>query len=61
MKQLRKPTRAQKILMQKRKLKPEDWMVERETPEHIVLVHRYFNSTTRILPKENKYGSSYGC
>jgi hypothetical protein len=61
MKQLRKPTRAQKILMQKRKLKPEDWMVERETPEHIVLVHRYFNSTTRILPKENNYGSSYGC
>jgi hypothetical protein len=59
MKQLRKPTRAQKILMQKRKLKPEDWMVERETPEHLVLVHRHFNSTKRLLPKEVKDG--YGC
>lgn len=54
MKQLRKPTRAQKILMQKRKLNPADWMVERETPDHLVLVHRHFNGTKKILPKESK-------
>ena len=55
MKQLRKPTRAQKILMQKRKIKPEDWMVERENPDHLVLVHRLFNGTKKILPKEHRY------
>lgn len=51
MKQLKKPTREQMKLLQKRKLKPEDWMVERDTPEELVLVHRYFNGTKRIIPK----------
>ena len=51
MKQLKNPTRAQKILIQKRKLNPADWLVERETPEELVLVHRYFNGTKRIIPK----------
>lgn len=54
MKQLKNPTRAQKILMQKKKLNPADWMVERESESHIVLVHRHFNSTKRLLPKEGK-------
>ena len=51
MKQLKNPTRAQKILIQKRKLKVEDWLVERETPEELVLVHRRFNGTKRIIQK----------
>lgn len=54
-KKLKNPTREQKILMQKRKLKPEDWMVERDTPEELVLVHRYFNTTKRVIPKGEKY------
>lgn len=51
MKQLKKPTRAQKQLLLKRKLKPEDWMVERDTPELMILVHRHFNSTRRTIYK----------
>lgn len=52
MKQLRKPTRSQKILLQKRKLNPADWMVERDTPEKLVLVHRHFDNVTRTIHKE---------
>jgi hypothetical protein len=52
MKQLKKPTRQQKILLQKRKMNPRDWMVERDTPEKLVLVHRHFNGTRREIYKE---------
>lgn len=51
MKQLKKPTRQQKILMQKMKLNPADWMVERDTTEKLVIVHRHFNSVRREIRK----------
>ena len=59
MKQLKKPTRSQKILIQKKKLKPEDWMVERDTPEEMVLVHKHFSNTRRIIQKENGNDKRY--
>jgi len=43
------------MLMQKRKLNPADWMVERDTPEQMVLVHRHFDSVKRIMQKERDY------
>jgi hypothetical protein len=52
MKQLTKPTRQQKILLQKRRMNPSDWMVERDTPKELVLVHRHFNNTRRAINKE---------
>lgn len=55
MKQLKKPTRTQKILLQNRKLNPADWLVERDTPGQLVLVHRHFDSTRRIIHKENDH------
>lgn len=56
MKQLKKPTRVQKILLQKKRMKPEDWLIERDTPERLVLVHRHFNNTRRIIHKgESNY------
>lgn len=55
MKQLKKPTRAQKILIQKKRMNPADWMVERDTPELLVLVHRHFNNTRKIIHKETEY------
>lgn len=55
MKQLRKPTRAQKIFLQKKRMNPVDWMVERDTPTEMVLVHKHFNGTRRIIHKEAKY------
>ena len=55
MKHLKKPTREQKKLIQQMRLNPADWMIERDTPEMLVLVHRYSDRTTKIIHKEGKY------
>lgn len=54
MKQLKKPTREQMKLLMQKKLNPDDWMVERDTPEEMVLVHKHFNGTRIIIHKEVK-------
>lgn len=46
-----KPTVAQRKLMQKWKANTYDWLVERETPTELVLVHRHFDKITKIIPK----------
>ena len=51
MKQLRKPTRAQKVLLRKKKLNPDDWMVERDTHEEMVIVHRHFERVKKKIHK----------
>ena len=51
MKHGRKPTREQRKLMQKWKVNTQDWLVERETPTELVLIHRNFDCKTKILPK----------
>lgn len=56
MKHLKKPTREQKKLIQQKRMNPADWMVERDTPEKMELVHRYSDRTKRTIHKENKYG-----
>ena len=53
-KHLKKPTREQKKLIDKLKLNPADWMVERDTPEEMVLVHRHFERVKKIIIKEVK-------
>ena len=53
MKHGKRPTREQRKLIEAKKLKPEDWMVERDTPEKLVLVHRHFDSVKREIHKEN--------
>ena len=55
MKQLCKPTREQRKLIQSQLMNPADWMVERDTPTEMVLVHKHFNGTRRIIHKEEKY------
>lgn len=52
MKHGKRPTREQKKLIQSKRMKPDDWMVERDTPEKLVLVHRNFDSVTRTIHKE---------
>lgn len=56
MKHGKKPTREQKKIIQQKRLNPQDWMVERDTPEKMVLVHRHFDSTKRVIYKERSYG-----
>lgn len=51
MKQLRKPTREQRKIIQSKRLNPENWMIERDTPEKLVLVHKHFYNNTRTIKK----------
>ena len=51
---LKNPTREQKKLISKMKLNPADWLVERDTTEKMVLVHRYSDKTKREIHKEKK-------
>ena len=55
MKQLRKPTREQRKLIQSKRLNPDNWMIERDTPEQMVLVHKHFDNKKRIITKGAKY------
>ena len=52
MKNGKKPTYSQRKLIEKWKLDAHDWLVVKDTPEQLVLVHKYSDKTTRIIPKE---------
>lgn len=52
MKNGKKPTREQRKLLQKWKLDPAMWLVVKNTPDRMELVHRYFDHTRKIIPKE---------
>lgn len=47
----KKPTVAQRKLMTKWKLDWRDWLVERETITELVLIHRHFDKTKKVIPK----------
>lgn len=47
----KKPTVAQRKLMTKWKLDWRDWLVVKDTPERMELVHRLFDKTRKIIPK----------
>jgi hypothetical protein len=47
-----KPTVAQCELLRSWGIRrPEDWLIERDTPEETVIVHRYVDLTKRIPKK----------
>lgn len=52
MKHGRKPTREQRKLLAKYNLNAADWLVTKDTSTELVIVHRYSDSTVRVLPKE---------
>ena len=51
MKHGKKPTYEQRKLIDKWKLNTRDWLVVKDTPEQMVLVHRLSYKTTRTIPK----------
>lgn len=51
MKHGKKPTREQRKLMEKWKVNPQDWLVERDTLSELVLIHRHYDKTKKIIPK----------
>lgn len=46
-----KPTREQKKLLRTKKLNYQDWLIERDTPEKLVLRHRHFDTVTKTIYK----------
>lgn len=51
MKNGKKPTVAQCKFIKSKKLNPADWLVTKDTPAHMELVHRYSDQTRKIIPK----------
>lgn len=51
MKHGKAPTVEQKKLMKKWRLNPDNWLVVKNQPEQMVIVHRFGNAT-RTIPKE---------
>lgn len=51
MKNGKRPTREQRKLMEKRKLDSSLWLVVKDTPERMELVHRLFDRTRKVIPK----------
>lgn len=56
MKNGKKPTVRQCKLMSANRLKPEDWLVVKDTSTEMTVVHRYSDKTTRTIHKENRNG-----
>ena len=55
MKHGKRPTVQQRKLIQKNGLDPAVWLIVKDTPETMMLVHRYSDRTTRTIHKEKSY------
>ena len=51
MKHGKKPTVAQRKFIQMNGLIAENWLIVKDQPERMELVHRYSDKTTRIIQK----------
>lgn len=55
MKHGRKPTKKQSIFIKENGLNPDDWLITKDTPEQMELVHKCKSSgATKIIQKEKK-------
>lgn len=52
MKHGKRPTVAQKKFIQAHGLNWENWLVVKDQPEQMVLVHRFSDKTTKVIHKE---------
>lgn len=51
MKQGKKPTREQRKLLEKWRLDTRVWLVCKDTPTQMTVVHKNSNKTVRVIPK----------
>lgn len=51
----KKPTREQRRIISENGLYPSDWLVTKNTPTEMHLVHR-FGATTRVIHKQKERG-----
>lgn len=49
-----KPTRSQRIFLKSKRLNSENWLVVKDTPTEMVLVHKHFDNKTRTIRKGAK-------
>lgn len=56
MKAGKNPTVAQSKFIRKHGYDPALWFVVKDTPEEMMLVHRYSDKTTRTIKKEKQHG-----
>ena len=54
MKNGKKPTREQRKVLEQNKLNPADWLVVKDTPESMTIVHRYSEKTVKTIFKEER-------
>lgn len=52
MKHGRKPTKAQKIILKAYHLNPDNWLIVKNTPQELVVIHRYTDTTRRIRKEQ---------
>ena len=45
------PTRSQKKALAEHRLNPKNWLVVKDTPEALELVHRHNENTRRVIRK----------
>lgn len=48
MKHLKTPNKKQKIFIKSKKLNPNNWLIERNTEEEMVLIHKVSEKEKRI-------------
>ena len=51
MKNGKKPTREQRKLLERWGLDAYNWFVVKDTPDEMLIIHRYSDKTTRTIPK----------
>lgn len=51
MKNGKKPSREQRKLMEKWGMDTREWLVTKDTPTEMHIVHRYSDKTMRVIPK----------
>lgn len=49
----KKPTREQRKLIEQWKLDAHDWLVTKDTPTQMVIVHRHFGQCRTITKEED--------
>lgn len=54
MKHGKRPTREQRKFIKSRGLIPENWLIVKDTPTEMHLVHRHSDKTKRIILKGEK-------
>lgn len=54
MKNGKKPTKKQAIFIKMHGLNWENWLVVKDTPDRMELLHRHSDKTIRVITKENE-------